>query len=242
MGTLLLIIIYTLFVSLISFVGIITILLKERLMEKILFFLIAFSAGALIGGAFLHLIPEAVERFTGYDVFLYTLIGFILFLLVEKVLQWRHCHNGKCTIHTFGYMNLFGDLIHNFIDGLIIAASFVISIPLGVAVTLAVALHEIPQELGDFGVLVYSGFKKWDALLMNFMTALTAVIGGIIGYYLSGYIEFSIVFLIPFAGGGFLYIAASDLIPIIREKSNFQQFLVSLGIFTVGILIMYFLR
>jgi len=213
--------------------------MKEKSLERILLLLVALSAGALMGGAFLHLIPEASERFRDYHIFVYVLVGFVLFFLIEKILHWRHCHKRKCPVHTFAYMNLVGDAVHNFIDGLIIAASFVANLHLGIVTTIAIALHEIPQEIGDFGVLVYAGFKKTKALFFNFITALTAILGGIIGYYLSGYVESSMMFLLPFAAGGFIYIAASDLIPEIRKEVSLKKSLSSFGIFLLGILIMY---
>ncbi len=226
-------------ISLIAFVGALTLLLREELFEKILLWLVALSAGALMGGAFLHLIPEAVEKFASYTIFLYILVGFVLFFFIEKVLHWRHCHKGKCPVHTFAYMNLVGEGVHNFIDGLIIAAGFVVNIPLGISITLAVALHEVPQEIGDFGVLVYGGFKKIKALLLNFGIALTILPGGIFGYYLASYIESSIMFLLPFAAGGFIYIAASDLIPELRKEISVKKSLTTFVIFIIGIAILF---
>jgi zinc and cadmium transporter len=137
-------------------------------------------------------------------------------------------------------MNLFGDIIHNFIDGLIIAASFVTNAALGLSTTLAVALHEIPQEIGDFGVLIYGGFKKKKAIMLNFVTALSAVVGGIIGYYLVSYIQLAQALLLPIAAGGFMYIAASDLIPEIRKEAELKKSLATFVMFLVGIAIMYF--
>jgi len=132
--------------------------------------------------------------------------------------------------------------VHNLIDGMIIGASYVVDFRLGVITTLAVAMHELPQELGDFGVLVYGGFKKSKALLVNFLTALTAMIGGVIGYFLSTYTDNATMFLLPFAAGGFLYISASDLIPEIRkgvQNAKLSKTLANFGIFLVGIIIMY---
>ena len=127
-----------------------------------------------MGGAFLHLMPEALETNTDHtDIFLIILVGFILFFIMEKVLHWRHCHKGKCNVHTFSYMNLIGDSIHNFTDGLIIAASFFVSPYFGLTTSIAIAAHEIPQEIGDFGVLIYGGFKKKKAIVLNFLVALT---------------------------------------------------------------------
>jgi len=228
-------------ISLISFTGVITLAVKDDVLDKILLSLVEFAAGALIGGAFLHLLPEAVQESTDTNVFLSLSFGFFLFFLLEK-LVWRHCHKIKCEIHSFAYMNLVGDGVHNFIDGLVIAASFVSSIELGIVTSLAVAFHEVPQEIGDFGVLVYGGFKKSKALFMNFATALTAIIGGIAGYYLSSYIGGSMVYLLPFTAGGFIYIAASDLIPELRKEVNPRKLMVSFGVFLLGFAFMFLVK
>ncbi|MCM8785613.1 MAG: ZIP family metal transporter [Candidatus Omnitrophica bacterium] len=236
------ILISTFLVSLISFIGLFSFVIKEKLLKKILLFLIALSAGGLMGGAFLHLIPESTEKFTNHNnIYLYVLFGFILFFATEKVLYWRHCHERKCTIHTFAYMNILGDGVHNFIDGLIIAASYITNIQLGIITTLAVGLHEIPQEIGDFGVLVYGGFKKIKALILNFICALIAILGGLFGYFLHTYVE-SIIFLLPFAAGGFIYIAASDLIPEIGKGTSLKNSLVTFFVFLLGIGIMLIVK
>jgi len=165
-----------------------------------------------------------------------------LFFLVEKILHWRHCHEEKCPVHTFAYMNLLGDAVHNFIDGLVIAASFTVNIPLGIATTFAIILHEIPQEIGDFGVLIYGGMKKTKAVFLNFLTAVLAIGGGIFGYYLSIYVQNITLFLLPFAAGGFLYIAASDLIPEIRKEMDIKKSLINFGVIFLGLLAMYLLK
>ena len=232
----------TIFISLISFVGVLTLMLKERILGRILLVLVSLSAGALMGGAFLHLMPEAIEESTAEAVLIYTLVGFAFFFLVEKLLHWRHCHKEHCEVHTFAYMNLIGDGIHNFIDGLILAASFMTSIPVGIATTFAVALHEIPQEFGDFGVLIYGGFKKGKALFMNFLCALTAVLGGLIGYVLFSEVESYKLFLLPIAAGGFLYIASSDLIPELRKEKDLRKSMVTFAVFSFGIVLMYVLK
>ncbi|PIN76635.1 ZIP family metal transporter [Candidatus Woesearchaeota archaeon CG10_big_fil_rev_8_21_14_0_10_36_11] len=238
-----LILLSTFVISLISFIGVITLSLNEKLLRRIVLMLVALSAGALMGGAFIHLIPEAIE-IPGNSVqgaLLYVLVGFVFFLFIEKVLHWRHCHKGKCDVHTFAHMSLFGDTVHNFIDGLIIAASFVTNMSLGFVTTIAVALHEIPQEMGDFGVLLHGGFKKGKALFLNFVTGLTALLGGIVGYFLSKSVESTLGFLLPFAAGGFIYIAASDLIPEIRNADTVKKGIVYFVIFVVGLVMMYFL-
>lgn len=237
------IILTTIIISGFALIGIFTLAIKEKLLQRILLYLVALSAGALMGGAFLHLLPESFEKFENGDFLIWVLLAFIFFFLVEKVLHWRHCHKtGQCDIHTFGHMNLFGDAIHNFIDGLIIAATFLVDIKLGVVTAIAIALHEIPQEVGDFGVLIYAGFKKKKALILNFIVALTVVAGGIVGFYLSEYIENSIKFLLPFAAGGFIYIAASDLLPELRKEKDLKKSIITFGVFIFGIIMMYLVK
>jgi len=233
------IILATFIVSLISFVGVVSLAINDTILNKILPILIGLSAGALMGGALLHLLPEAVEKNSELDVYMVVLLGFILFFLIEKVLHWRHCHKGQCDVHTFHYMNLVGDSIHNFIDGLIMAASYVVSLPLGITTTIAIATHEIPQEIGDFAVLVYGGFSKKKAILLNFVVALTAVIGGIVGFFISSLVENIVIYILPFAAGGFIYIAATDLVPEIRKELDMKKYMATLLVFICGILIMW---
>jgi zinc and cadmium transporter len=251
MITLAYIIITTILISLVSFIGIFTLALKDKVLNKILLFLVSLSAGALMGGAFLHLIPEAIEKSIheheghmeiSLEIFIFVIVGFILFFIIEKVLHWRHCHKEKCDIHTFHYMNLIGDSVHNFIDGLILAASYVTSIELGITTTFAIVAHEIPQEIGDFGVLIYGGFKKKKAIVLNFIVAATAIIGGIIGFIISRAIDETTIFLLPFAAGGFIYIAATDLIPEIKKELDYKKYLITLIIFILGILLMWFIK
>lgn len=228
-------------ISLISLVGLFTIGIKAKIFDKIILLLVGFSAGGLIGGAFLHLLPEAIEK-CGYDrTFLYTLIGFITFFLLERCLYWRHCHNDNCEIHSFTYLILIGDGIHNFTDGLLIAASFMTNFKLGIATTLAVALHEIPQEMGDFATLVYGGFSKAKALIFNFISALIAVLGAIIGYIMLGITENIQMLLVSFTAGGFIYIAACDLVPQIHKHretkgANLAFITFILGLFFMSLL------
>jgi len=226
-------------VSLISLVGVFTFGIKTENLKAILLYLVSFSAGALFGDAFIHLIPEAVEE-TGFrlNVSLYVLFGIVSFFIIEKFLYWRHCHipTSEEHPHTFAYMNLFGDSVHNFIDGLIIGGSYIVSLPLGIATTLAVVFHEIPQEIGDFGVLIYGGFKKPKALLFNFLSAVTAILGALVSLGLGFYMEGFTVFLIPFAAGGFIYIAGSDLIPELQKEAKLSKSALQLTAFIFGIL------
>ena len=236
------IILTTFAIALIAFIGVFALAMKEQLLNKILIILVSLSAGALMGGAFLHLLPEAIEKSENTDILIFVLVGFVLFFIIEKVLHWRHCHKGKCDVHTFHYMNLIGDAVHNFIDGLIISASFIISIPLGLTTTIAIAAHEIPQEIGDFGVLIYGGFEKKKAIVLNFVVALTVVIGGVVGYFLSKSIEQVAVYLLPFAAGGFIYIAATDLVPEIKKELNIKKSMATIFVFVCGILIMWLIK
>jgi len=242
MNTLLSILIGTIVISLMSLVGVITLSLRDKILNKILIYLVSLSIGALLGGAFLHLIPEAIEK-TSYNlVFIYVLAGFLLFFLIEKIFHWRHCHEANCHVHTFAYMNLLGDGIHNFIDGLIIAATFIANQSLGFTTLFAIAIHEIPQEISDFGVLIYAGISKKKAILFNFLTALTAIIGGIFGYFLFSYIDISLSFLLAFAAGGFIYIGASDLIPELKEEKKISKSLSYIGTIILGLVIMWLLK
>ncbi|MCD6400261.1 ZIP family metal transporter [candidate division WOR-3 bacterium] len=228
--------------SLIAWIGLITLAFKEKILKKILLVLVAFSAGALIGGAFLHLIPETVKK-TGPDIdmFLWLLLGFSVFFLMEQFLQWHHCHRVPSEHKKpVTFLILIADGIHNFIGGLAIAGSFMSSIPTGIITWLACAAHEIPQELGDFGILIYGGWKKYKALLFNFFSALTIVPGGIFAYFLSKNID--TIFLLPFAAGNFIYIASSDLIPEIKTGGNLKRGLAHFLIFVAGILLILGVR
>lgn len=231
----------TFVISLIALVGALTLFLKEKLLNRILLALVAFSAGALIGGAFLHLMPEAIigvdtNEASVLNVFLYLLLGFCIFFVLEQLIRWHHHHTTTHPkIMPFSYLILIGDGIHNYIDGLVIAASFMVNFPVGIVTTLAIALHEIPQEIGDFGILVYGGFERVKALTLNYISAITVIFGGITGYLLYGWIGESIVLLLPFAAGNFIYIATTDLIPEIRYKESLKKSLVRFCVFLTGI-------
>ncbi|MEM3074573.1 MAG: ZIP family metal transporter [Candidatus Pacearchaeota archaeon] len=228
-------------VSSISLLGILTLNINEKKLEKILIYIIAFSAGTLIGDAFIHLLPEIVER-QGFTLLIssYILIGIGFSFCIEKFIHWRHCHHptSKKHLHPLTTMNLVGDGVHNFLDGIIIVASYIVSIPVGIATTLAVALHEIPQEISEYGVLLYGGYTKNKALLANFLISLTAIFGALLTLVLSFKSEGLINFLIPFAAGNFIYIATADLIPELHKKSMFKESILQLILFILGILIM----
>ena len=239
METLLLIIIATILDGLVALIGAITLWLKAKTVDKLLLLLVAFSAGALIAGAFFHIIPEALEEGTEpLNLFIVVLVGFCLFFLFEKFLYWHHCHKEKCEVHPYTYLILFGDGIHNFIDGLIIAAAFLVDASFGAVTTFMIISHEVPQELGDFGALVYGGMKKGKALLYNFISQLTCVLGGIVGFFLGTTVQPFVPFILPFAAGGFLYIGASDLIPQLHNEKNLGKSILSFVFFLLGALLM----
>jgi zinc and cadmium transporter len=228
-------------VSLISLTGIIFIGLKESLIKQLLMVLVGFSSGTLLGSAFLDLLPEAIEvAANAITPFYYVILGIVAFFAMEKFLHWRHCHEEECPVHMFAYLNLIGDGIHNFIDGMIIAATFLVSFDLGFATTLAVIFHEIPQEIGDFGVLIYGGFSKKKALTYNFMSALTAILGAITTYFLA-YLQSIEILLVPFAAGGFIYIAATDLMPELHKKSQIKVSIIQFITILLGIGLMAYL-
>jgi zinc and cadmium transporter len=230
-------------VSLLAFVGIITLSFKEKFLKRILIYLVSFSAGGLMGGAFFHLLPESVEEGQrSLIVFSYAIIGFCLFFLIEKFLRWHHCHDKQCdsSMH-LGYINLIGDGAHNLIDGIIIITAYVVSPGLGLAATISIIFHELPQELGDFGVLLYSGFNKSKAILFNFLTALICVLGVIIGYILINLVAGVTSVLIPLAAGGFIYIAATDLIPELQKVLKTRHSILTFFVFILALVLMFLL-
>jgi zinc and cadmium transporter len=230
-------------VSLISVVGLLVFPVKKESLRTTLSVLVSFSVGGLFGDTFIHLIPKAAEESGfGIQVSLSILFGIIVSFVVERFLQWRHCHipTSEEHPHSFAYMNIFGDAVHNFIDGLIIGGSYLANAQLGIATTLAVVLHEIPQEMGDFAVLIYGGFTKSRAVFVNFLSALTAVFGAIVALCLGSLIGGFVPFLIPFAAGSFIYIAGSDLIPELRkEEPGLYKSSLQLAAIVLGVLVLF---
>lgn len=228
-------------ISIVALVGIVTLWLRLSLLKKIVLWLVSFSAGALLGDVFFHLLPEVVGDWWWPISASLWILGWIFFgLITEKVIRRNHCHMPitKQHTHPLALMNLVWDMVHNLIDGLIIGASYLVSIPVGIATTLAVVLHEIPQEIWDFGVLIHGGFTKKRALLLNFLTALTAVIGVVIAFSLYNYVNGMVAVLIPFAAGTFIYIAGSDLIPELHKENTLAHSIPQIFFFLLGIWIM----
>ncbi len=229
-----------LIVSVVSLIGIVALGIKQNFLKKILHYLVSFSAGALLGDVFIHVIPEISESggFTPM-VGLYFLIGIVVFFLLEKYILWNHNHDGDHneSVHSLVYISMVGDSLHNFIDGLVIAASFIVSVPLGIAATIAVVLHEIPQEIGQFAILIHGGWTKGKALLYNFVSALTSVLGALIVLIFAKQIE-APQLLLSFAGASFIYLSMSDIIPELhKEKSPIKSFWQIIS-FVIGVAVM----
>ena len=232
------IIIGGLLMAAIAMAGSITLVLKEATLQKLLLPLVAFAAGSLIGGAFFHMIPAALAaELSIIDVGVSVVAGFTVFFILEKFLHWHHCHRaGADCKRPLTYLILLGDGLHNFLGGLAIAGTFLIDPHLGMMAWLAAAAHEVPQELGDLGVLVHGGWSKPKALLFNVLSGLTFLLGALVAYSLASRIDVS--WLIPFAAGNFLYIGASDLGPEISRHAKPGASVLHLAAFLLGILLL----
>lgn len=228
--------------SAIAMVGSVTLVLRLATLNRLLLPLVALAAGSLIGGAFFHMIPAAIDA--GLDVLavgVMVVLGFTVFFVLEQVLHWHHCHRAQSDCRQpLTYLILIGDGLHNFIGGLAIASTFLIDIRLGITSWLAAAAHEVPQELGDFGVLVHGGWSKQRALLFNVLSGLTFLVGGLVAYRLSFQIDIS--WLIPFAAGNFVYIGASDLVPEVNKHHNIKANVIHLVAFVLGLALLLFAK
>lgn len=229
-------------VSLVSLLGIAYLLLKKERLKNITIFLVSLAAGTLLGDVFFHIIPEIYEETEQpANLSLLILVGILSFFLLEKILQWRHSHEEDDHNHkkVIGINNLVADGLHNFIDGLVIGASYFVSTEVGIATTIAVVLHEIPQEMGDFGVLIHSGFKATKALLFNFFSATLALLGVVIAIAVGENSETATPFLLAFAAGGFVYIAVADLMPELKHEEKLGKSLLHILVIILGIVLMF---
>jgi zinc and cadmium transporter len=229
-------------ISLVSLVGVFSLSLKEEVIKKYISLFISLAVGALLGDAFIHLIPEAFENASNSTtVSILIIFGILIFFTIEKFLHWHH--HGDDTevnhIHPVGKLVIFTDGFHNLIDGIIIGVSFLVSIPIGIATTLAVVLHEIPQEIGDFAVLIHSGYTKTKALWLNFLSALMAIIGLIIALIFGSVAETFTLWVLPIAAGGFIYIAIADLIPELHKTKNIKYSMLQILAAIAGIMAMF---
>lgn len=234
-------------VSLVSLAGITLFSLQERLIRQSLLLLVGFSAGALLGDVFLHILPEILEEpSSAFPPFLLVLAGILLSFVIEKVVHWRHCHcsalpRDSMHVHPVGIMNLIGDGMHNFIDGALIAGSYLIDVQIGVATTVAVILHEIPQEIGDFAVLLFSGFSVRRAMFFNLLSAFVAFIGAIAIFAAATTVPALASLLLPIAAGNFLYIAGADLMPELHKETRLSRAVLQLLVILCGIGVMQLL-
>ena len=232
-------------VSLISLIGIFTLTLKEFVLKRMLLYLVSFAVGGLFGDAFIHLLPESFEAIgVNTTTSFLILTGILIFFVLEKFLRWQHCHVPTSSehMHPVATLNLVGDAVHNILDGMIIASSYLVSIPIGIATTLAVIFHEIPQEIGDFGILIHSGLSVKKALTLNLLSGLTACLGAALALLIGPVVHKFSLYLLPITAGGFLYIAGSDLIPELHKHdvkptaSLGQLFCIILGVAVMALL------
>ncbi len=236
-------IVSVLIVSLVSLIGVFTLSLRYELLQKYLFVIVSLAVGALLGDTFIHLIPEAFESIKNpLYLSLAILSGIFIFFILEKFLHWHH-HEGihDTHNHALGSLVIVSDGVHNFIDGIVIGASYLISVPVGIATTVAVILHEIPQEIGDFGVLLHAGYTKAKALWLNFISALFSLLGVIVAILLGNSASTFIIWLLPITAGGFIYIAMTDLIPELQKTKKVAYSLIQLVSILVGIGLMVLL-
>jgi zinc and cadmium transporter len=224
--------------SAIAMVGSVTLVLPERTLQRILLPLVAFAAGSLLGGAFFHMLPVGLEAgMSNVAVYGLVLAGFAVFFGLEQFLHWHHCHRAEALCRKpLTYLILIGDGLHNFLGGLAVAGTFLIDIRLGIITWLAAAAHEVPQELGDFGVLVHGGWQKGRALLYNMFSALTFLVGGLVAYAAS--FRLDVTWLVPFAAGNFIYIGAADLIPEVKAHAELRANVIHFAAFVVGVVLL----
>ncbi len=225
--------------ALLGFIGVFSLWFSKKDINSVIHILVAFAAGTLLGGAFFHLLPESMGEIEVSWALMLALAGFVFFMIVESVFHWHSCED--CKIHPFSYMMVVGDGIHNFLGGIIIAASFLASIPVGIATTIAILAHEIPQQLGIFGVLIKGGLDRNKAILYSFAAQSTVIVGAVLGYFLATETDVFVPLLVPFAAGNFIYIAASDLVPEMH-KSEGSRKIVSVLVFGLGLLFMFLIK
>lgn len=198
--------------------------------------LISYAAGVLLGAAFLGMIPTALSRADAEPVLATVLLGLVLFFVLEKFVMWRHCHDEKCPVHgQAGPLILIGDAFHNFVDGVVIAAAFLVSMPLGIATSVAVIAHEVPQEVGDFAILMDSGYSRSRAFWLNTLSASATLPGALAGYFWLGKMEHAIAYILALSAASFVYIALADLVPTLHRRTKPWQSVVQLALLVAGI-------
>jgi zinc and cadmium transporter len=231
-------------VSLLSLIGVFFLGFNEKKLKGISHLLVSLAVGTMLGGAFIHIMPEMVEGPLGsMDSYFLVLAGILFFFIVEKYFHWRHCHEDEeCEVHPVAYLSLMGDGVHNFMDGVSIAAAFLVSVPVGIATTLAIMIHEIPQEISDYMVLIHSGLGRKKALLYNLLIGLVAVAGAVITFLLAGITTNLSAYVMPVVAGGFIYMAGTDLIPELHKERKGSSSALQLVFIMLGLGMMYALK
>jgi zinc and cadmium transporter len=238
MSTLAWIVVAGVAMSALALVGGTTLLLSKQTFSRLVLPLVALAAGSLIGGALFHMLPESVAALgNGLTVYTWLALGFVSFLLLEQFLHWHHCHRSLDEHEPVGILILVADGVHNLIGGLAVGTAFVVDVELGLVTWLVAAAHEIPQELGDFGILVHSGWRSRSALAYNAASASTFLLGGLLAYGLAGSVDISV--LVPFAAGNFIYIAAADLLPQLTAREPLVEKVTQTATFLGGLGVLY---
>lgn len=233
-------------------------LIPDRFRNKLVPHLVSFAIGTLLGAAFLGLLPHALAAKTVNDfheVFLAVLLGLLGFFMLEKFVLWRHCHSDHCEAHSpesvdhahdhdpraraAGTLVLVGDAMHNFVDGVLLAAAFLTDLHLGIVTAIAITAHEIPQEVGDFVVLLHSGFSKGKALLYNIISSLATLVGASLAYFSLEGMEFLLPYALAVAASSFIYVAVADLIPGLHKRTEARHTLQQITLIGFGVGLIY---
>ncbi|MCB0271773.1 MAG: ZIP family metal transporter [Bdellovibrionales bacterium] len=224
--------------SAIALVGSLTLIVSKETLDRSILPLVSFAAGSMLTTSLFIFLPESIEHLGNETpVFISFVSGFLMFFVLEQFLHWHHCHHSSGKHRPLTYLVLISDGIHNFIAGLAVASAFMIDIRVGITAWIAEALHEVPQELGDFGILIHGGWERKRALIFNFISALTFPFAGLVVYFLSQSINVS--YLLPFAAGNFLYIAAVDLIPEIKNHASLKTNMSHFIFFLLGMALLF---
>jgi zinc and cadmium transporter len=234
----------TLLVSLLSFSGILLLAMRANQLKRMVFILVSFAVGALFGNTFFILIPESfLQIASSQQIGMLAISGLLVMFVLEKFIHWHHNHNvsEEDTTAPLGYISLFTDSLHNFTDGVLIAAAWMVSPQVGIATTLAVVVHEIPQEISDFGVLLHAGFSSKKALFLNFIAACTAILGAVLTLTLGSVSDTITIYILPFAAGGFIYLAGSDLIPELNRERSVKKSLFQFTAIIAGLILMFYI-
>lgn len=211
-------------------------LFPDTMRKRLLPCLLSYATGTLLGAAFLGMIPKSMQQAPPLNISITILAGIVMFFLLEKILLWRHCHDEDCEIHSqAGPLILIGDAFHNFVDGLVIAAAFLTSIPMGIATSLAVIAHEIPQEVGDFAILLHSGYEKMRALVLNFLSSLTTLLGATAAYYFLAETRQLVPYILAVSAASFIYIAVADLVPGLHKSTGLKATVLQVTLILAGI-------